>query len=173
MRHAMLSTIRTAADRDLPALESQLPTPRPGLHSMDLIDQKAGLKTFAVAWLSNRPVACGLVYWRGPRDPGTANVLGRVPELYRLEVQPEFRNRGIGTEVIRFLEETIRSRRVEKCCLCVGLSNPNARRLYARLGYSLAGVPHFIDRWSWEDESGTLHEESEKCEFLTKILHAA
>ena len=53
-------------------------------------------------------------------------------------VAPEFRNRGIGTRLVRFAEERI-FRESPNLFLCVSSFNTSARRLYERLGYALVG----------------------------------
>jgi ribosomal-protein-alanine N-acetyltransferase len=53
-------------------------------------------------------------------------------------VAPPFRNRGIGTRLIQFAEERI-FRDAPNAFLCVSSFNPDARRLYERLGYRVVG----------------------------------
>lgn len=53
-------------------------------------------------------------------------------------VPPEFRNRGIGTRLVRFAEERI-FRDSPNVFLCVSSFNTGARRLYERLGYRVVG----------------------------------
>jgi len=53
-------------------------------------------------------------------------------------VDAEARGRGIGTELVRFAEERI-FRESPNVFLCVSSFNPDARRLYERLGYVLVG----------------------------------
>ena len=54
-------------------------------------------------------------------------------------VRPDCRGRGLGSEIIRFAEERI-FRDSPNVFLCVSSFNPDARRLYDRLGYELVGV---------------------------------
>jgi ribosomal-protein-alanine N-acetyltransferase len=51
---------------------------------------------------------------------------------------PEFRGRGFGTRLIAFAEERI-FREHPNVFLCVSSFNPDARRLYERLGYRYVG----------------------------------
>jgi ribosomal protein S18 acetylase RimI-like enzyme len=53
-------------------------------------------------------------------------------------VAAEARGRGIGTELVRFAEQRI-FRESPNVFLCVSSFNPDARRLYERLGYMLVG----------------------------------
>jgi len=61
---------------------------------------------------------------------------GYIQTVY---VRPDCRGRGLGTEIIRFAEERI-FRDSPNVFLCVSSFNPEARRLYDRLGYELVGV---------------------------------
>ena len=166
----MTVVIRTATIADLPQLESHVPETRPGRHAQDLADQARGLRTYAVAWLSERPVGHGLIHWSGPRHPNGAELLGPIPEIYRLEVQPKFQSIGIGTRLVAFLESIVRDRGFDTTCLFVVRANVRARQLYLRLQYSPANVPSFIDQRTWIDPSGRTHEEFEECEWFIKTL---
>jgi [ribosomal protein S18]-alanine N-acetyltransferase len=53
-------------------------------------------------------------------------------------VAPDFRGKGVGTELIRFAEERI-FREFPNVFLCVSSFNHRAARLYERLGYEVVG----------------------------------
>jgi ribosomal protein S18 acetylase RimI-like enzyme len=83
------------------------------------------------------------------RDAGVVRV-EETPEalfLVLIEVAPEYQGRGLGTHVIRDLQERARARGVP-VTLQVLKVNP-ARRLYERLGFTLTGETetHFRMRW--------------------------
>ncbi len=59
--------------------------------------------------------------------------------LQTIAVAPEFRNRGIGRQLIAFTEERI-FRECPNVFLCVSSFNPGAQRFYARLGYEPVGT---------------------------------
>jgi ribosomal protein S18 acetylase RimI-like enzyme len=61
---------------------------------------------------------------------------GYIQTVY---VRPDCRGHGLGTEIIRWAEERI-FRDSPNVFLCVSSFNPDARRLYERLGYELVGV---------------------------------
>jgi ribosomal protein S18 acetylase RimI-like enzyme len=52
-----------------------------------------------------------------------------------LGIEPEFRGQGFGTETLRLLEQEARHRGADATRLEVWLDNPDALRLYSRLGY--------------------------------------
>ncbi|MCU0569668.1 MAG: GNAT family N-acetyltransferase, partial [Oculatellaceae cyanobacterium Prado106] len=59
-------------------------------------------------------------------------------------VAPEWRGRGIGTQLIRYAEERI-FRDTPNVSICVSSFNPDARKLYERLGYQVVGeLPDYI-----------------------------
>lgn len=61
-----------------------------------------------------------------------------VGYLQSICVAPQWQNRGVGTRLIAFAEARI-FRDVPNVFLCVSSFNPDARRLYERLGYELIG----------------------------------
>ncbi len=77
-----------------------------------------------------------------------------VPTLTMLEVRPEHRGRGIGTALVRELEDRLRRRGWSWARLGVEQSNPDARRLYERLGYRVVGVE--VDGWDELRADGTI-----------------
>lgn len=53
-------------------------------------------------------------------------------------VMPEWRGRGVGSELIKFAEARI-FREYPNVFMCVSSFNPNAQKLYLRLGYEIIG----------------------------------
>ena len=58
--------------------------------------------------------------------------------IQTIALMPEWRNHGIGRKLIKFAEERI-FREAPNVFICVSSFNPNAQRLYARLGYERVG----------------------------------
>src|SRR4030042_1594215 len=54
--------------------------------------------------------------------------------IYGFRVQPQYRNQGIGTGIMRTVEDDLRGRRFRQVTLNVGQDNHDARRFYDRLG---------------------------------------
>ena len=66
--------------------------------------------------------------------------------LQTVGVAPEWRNKGVGTRLVRFAEERIFRER-PNVFMCVSSFNPDALRLYERLGYEAIGeIKDFIIR---------------------------
>jgi ribosomal protein S18 acetylase RimI-like enzyme len=61
-----------------------------------------------------------------------------VGYIQTLCLKPEWRNKGIGTTLLRFAEERIFSR-FANVFMCVSSFNEDAQRLYRRIGYEVVG----------------------------------
>ncbi|MGC9072361.1 MAG: ribosomal protein S18-alanine N-acetyltransferase [Acidilobus sp.] len=86
--------------------------------------------------------AVGLIEW------------GHVGHVISIAVRPAFRRRGIGTALMRALEERLRGMGADRLRLEVRASNHEARRLYERLGYKVVrALPDY-----YGDEDGLLME---------------
>lgn len=65
-------------------------------------------------------------------------------------VGAEFRGRGVGTELMHFIEERI-FRDSPNVFLCVSSFNPRAKKLYESLGYEIVGeMPDYLVRGASE-----------------------
>jgi ribosomal protein S18 acetylase RimI-like enzyme len=88
--------------------------------------------------------------------------------IYGFRIQPAFRNLGIGTTMLQVAEADLRSRRYRWVTLNVGVDNPEARRLYERLGYAVVASEPGI--WSYLDETGARREVHEPAWRMEKRL---
>ena len=61
---------------------------------------------------------------------------GPVALLDELYVEPEMRNRGLGTELLAAVRTQCRARRVEQIEINVDIGDIDARRFYERHGFS-------------------------------------
>lgn len=107
-------------------MDSRLPLSR--------LDQQAEEgSTYLIAWEEDEPVGHAHLAWDGTR-------LG-VPEIQDVYVLPERRSRGIATRLTEAAEQEARARGWDSISLSVSRDgNPDARRLYDRLGYVDAGL---------------------------------
>ena len=87
---------------------------------------------FLVARLDGEPVGCGAV------KPGPADGTGEVKRMY---VVPSARGRRIAEQVLQHLERAARELGYRHLVLETGTAQPEALRLYERLGW--APVPAF------------------------------
>ncbi len=125
--------IRQALASDLPALTASFD--QEFFFQERFARQQRDEGRLLVAKLGRRAV--GDVYlWLGPAEEEDLRTrLPRVPLLTHLEVLPEYRNQGIGSDLIAECERLLRERGVDRVALGVGLDNAAATRLYHRLGY--------------------------------------
>jgi ribosomal protein S18 acetylase RimI-like enzyme len=90
----------------------------------------------AVALDNGRLIGCGGADLRRHADAGT---------LWMLSVHETFQGLGVGTLLIRALEDRVRERGVPAVRLTVEHDNPRAAALYRRLGYREVGAA--IESW--------------------------
>lgn len=74
---------------------------------------------------------------------------------YSIRVKAAFRNQGLGSRLILFIEDDLRKRGFLYCVLNVAKDNSEAIRLYKRLGYQIQA--HEPGVWSYPDEKGHWH----------------
>ena len=155
-------TVRVAEDADLPALDRALPTGRNDVHRAFLARQATGEVTYLAAWRGDTAVGVGLVRWTG--RGGSPD-----PELSNLHVPAALQSQGIGTAIVNFAEDLARARGRVRLVIGVDEDNVRAAALYERLGYADTGR-----RWSgsytWYDEAGAEHQETERVRVLTLPL---
>ena len=103
------------------------------------------MEYLAVRSPNGKPIAKGGIDYT--YKPGT----GYMTQLATME---ELRGLGIGTHLIRAMEERILQRGLTKASLGVEDDNPDAQRLYERIGYKI--VDKLVDSWEEEDEQGNM-----------------
>lgn len=102
-------------------------TLRRGLEQCRAVCRRPEYELF-VAQAGGRPQGFVLLHPRGAMGS---------PYVASIAVAPEARGQGLGTRLLRFAEEHYRGAR--HIFLCVSSFNPQARKLYARLGYEVVG----------------------------------
>jgi len=75
--------------------------------------------------------------------------------VFAFRIKPLWRNKGIGTYLMDYVENDLRQRDYQYVTLNVAKENPGALRLYQRLGYTIIGSQPGI--WSFKDHTGTIH----------------
>lgn len=89
------------------------------------------IKFVVVAYGNEMPVGCG----------GLKEFEEGAMEIKRMYVPPEFRGRGIATEVLTELEHWAQELGFEKCVLETGKRQPDAISLYKKAGYKI--IPNY------------------------------
>jgi ribosomal protein S18 acetylase RimI-like enzyme len=88
--------------------------------------------------------------------------------LYSFRIKPEFRNQGLGTEMVKTIETFLLERQFNRLTLNVAKDNPDAQRLYDRLGFKIVANEPGV--WSYPDESGVWHTQTEPSWRMEKLL---
>jgi ribosomal protein S18 acetylase RimI-like enzyme len=108
---------------------------------------------------SGLPVAIGGIDYA--ENPGAGT-------LMQLSVHPALQSCGIGTLLIEAAEQRILARRLHRAELGVEESNPRARALYDRLGYTAYG--RAPDSWDEQAPDGTIIRYETMCTLMRKEL---
>ncbi len=105
-----------------------------------LKEMEEGKVVYLVAEESGVLVAHVLLKLNGiPTEPG-------YPNINDLHVLEERQNKGIGTKLLAEVEAMMQKRGFSKISLAVNPTlNPNAKRLYERLGYKQTKTPPYLD----------------------------
>ncbi|UEJ83877.1 GNAT family N-acetyltransferase [Brachybacterium halotolerans subsp. kimchii] len=120
--------------------------------------QQQGLCLFLVAWIDDVPVGSGELVWK------------QVPELRNLHVEAGFRSRGVGSGLVAAAEDAARPQ--GRIGLAVGVDNPDARRLYERLGFAATGASETCT-YEYVDDGGVRRRATETSQRLEKALPRA
>ncbi len=88
--------------------------------------------------------------------------------LYAFRIQPQYRNMGLGSQLLSYVEAYLVQRGFRWVTLNVGKNNDRARRLYERHGYSI--VADEPGRWSYTDELGNRRDVVEPAWRMEKDL---
>ncbi len=102
----------------------------------------------------------------------TAGIHNQRPNslrMFALEVGEAFRRRGIGTALIRAIEDQARQQGLGSVHLEVAIENRDAIRLYERLGLQRQGEP-FLDQWWRRSDDGGGEEVGELSWWMVKRL---
>ena len=161
--------IRDCAAGDIEALERHMPTWDGQVHANLFAQQQAGLWTYLVAWKEgSAPVGVCVIRWDGSAEE-EPEPSAEWPRLTNLQVHPTHRGRGVGTALIEAAEERARGLGFRRLGISVADDNPEAGRLYARLGYADSGLRH-ESRYMYPDDTGALVERVEQDILLVKAL---
>ena len=88
--------------------------------------------------------------------------------LYAFRVKPAFRNKGVGSRLLREAEVSLSARGCRRAVISVSKRNLAAKRLYERAGYAV-----FTDdpgEWSYTDHLGQVREVREPAFVMEKWL---
>ncbi|AHH99610.1 hypothetical protein GCM10010174_18140 [Kutzneria viridogrisea] len=160
--------VRQARTEDLGALVEALG--EEDFFADRLARQRAGRGIQLTAWLRGTPIGGVYLWWDPAEEPEVRRHLSGVPLLNHVEVCARHRNRGVGTRLVLTSERLLRERGFDRVALAVRIDNPDAGRLYQRLGYQVWPHPPVICRYEVKLPDGTRKQCSETCDMLVKPL---
>jgi GNAT superfamily N-acetyltransferase len=163
-------TIRPATRADLTALVAALGQPQFFADRLGRARHNGG--DLLVAWLDGVPVGNVFLWCEALEEPELREAFPDAPLLNHLEVAPAVRGHGIGTALVRACEKAARRRGYDILLLGVGVDNPEARRLYERLGYVDWGLGPIVARWTEPDGAGGFRFAELTCDTLVMSLKA-
>lgn len=91
--------------------------------------------------------------------------------IYGFRVRPQYRGRGIGSQLLLNTENDLIRRGFRSISLNVARDNEAARRLYERFGYQVVGSEPGV--WSYIDEKGIRQHVNEPAWRMQKIFDLA
>jgi ribosomal protein S18 acetylase RimI-like enzyme len=162
--------IRHGKETDLTALEWEGEYSRyRSIYRAAWDDVRRGARAILVAEVEALVVGQIFIHFTCPWPvPGIDRPAGY---LYAFRVRPTHRGRGIGRRLLLEAEGTLAASGSTHAVIAVSQDNPDARRLYERIGYTwLADDPGM---WSYQDDRGRSHTVSEPAYLLVKELTEA
>ncbi|MEK4977079.1 GNAT family N-acetyltransferase [Bacillus sp. FSL K6-6540] len=100
--------------------------PAEGIFGLDLADPKVNETLFVVAYHDGQPVGCGAIR---PLDAESV-------EIKRFFVDVPYRNRGVASRILLFLEEQAKTRGYRFSRLETGEPQKESVHFYKKLGYA-------------------------------------
>ncbi len=126
----------------------------------------------SLMWLAELPGSPALgqvfVQLHSQADPSAADGRRRA-YIHAFRVRRSLRGRGLGSRLLAHAEADLLGRGFREVCLQVADDNPDALRLYQRLGYAI--VEPVAGDWTYYDHLGRLQQISEVGWRLLKTLH--
>jgi ribosomal protein S18 acetylase RimI-like enzyme len=140
-----------------------------GVHEAHFRAQERGDTTYLVAWDEEIARGSGVVRWRNSPEYQLTGLLPGCPEICHLQVRPEYRSRGVGTQLIAKAEGLVRARALTRVGVVVADDNVGATALYVRLGFVPTGHT-FLGEYDWTDGAGRLQHAVETNVVMLKSL---
>ncbi len=161
------AVIRDAVEADLPALEwgGEYQHFR-SVFRHAYVEAQAGRRWMLVADAGGQVV--GQIFVQLSSSERRFADGSRRAYLYAFRVRPDFRGLGIGTELIRSAETRLAEHGFHEAVIAVSKDNPEARRLYERLGYQV--FMEDAGEWSYLDDQLQRRQVVEACWVLEKQL---
>jgi ribosomal protein S18 acetylase RimI-like enzyme len=163
--------VRPAGAADAPRIAQSFPESADPQYTNAMAAQARGELSLYVALLGQEPAGLAYVAWHGHRDAQVRQRAPGVPEIYKVQVLPNQRSRGIGALLFDQIEQDMRTRGIAVSGLGVHAHNRRAKALYERLGYLADAQPYF-DEFDEIDAHGNMQHHRIEAIFMSKQLHA-
>jgi len=159
--------VRMAVEADLPALEWEGQYRRfRRVYRHAYSESRKGRRLLLVAEFGGLVVGQVFVQFTGLQQG--VDGASRTAYMHAFRVRPEYRNLGIGTQLVREAESLLRARDIRRVQIAVAKENQGARRLYERLGYTIIGEDP--GEWSFVDDGGNIQHVHEPSFLLERAL---
>lgn len=161
--------IRQLRKEDLPALEWEGEFRH--FHNLYAETYARMIKGLTVMWVAELPQhgIIGQVFIQFVCDrPELADGWQRA-YLFSFRIRPQYRSMGLGSRMVKVIEDFLLEKRYSRMTLNVGKDNPDAIRLYKHLGFQVVGEEPGV--WSYIDDKGiwqTVREPSWRMEKLLR-----
>jgi ribosomal protein S18 acetylase RimI-like enzyme len=159
--------IRECRESDLGLLEARIPTGGHNAHARHFARQVAGACTYLTAWHDGQPLGGALILWEGCHAPEDRAAFPDAVEISQVHVHTDARGQGVGTALIGEAERRIAGSGRALITMSVGIDNPRAAALYARLGYQDTGLQS-TSRYHYRGPDGQTRLMVERNRTLTK-----
>lgn len=162
--------LRQAVEEDLPAMEWEGEYAHfRRLYKSCYERSKMGITMIWLAELKDKGIIGQCIIQLNCDRPELADGKQRA-YLFGLRVRSAYRNCGLGTQIIQAIEDDLVHRGYRALTLNVAKENPNAMRLYNRLGFLI--VAFEPGTWSYQDQNDQWHTVKEPAWRMEKRLFA-
>lgn len=165
-------TIKPSKKEELDLLEKEFsPNSYSNYHFKRYGEQEKDEGIYLIAWHNATPIGHLLLRWNAYTKDLSNGFPNGVPYLVAIGTKEAFRRKGIATKLIQTAEKLVKEKGFKNIGLAVGSKdNPNAKRLYEKLGYKDWGKGEITQCWEYIDKQGNKGVESEVCIYMLKNL---
>jgi len=164
--------IKAAEESQLDILVSQFSPNNPLFQHNRYAVQQKGEGLYLIAWKHQTPIGHFLLRWSGPADAPVTKMIDITDRAFLeagLTIEG-YRSRGVGKSIIREAERLAKEKGCTHIGIEVGVGNPEAKRLYEKLGYEEWEYGEFPISWEYTDKNGKKGIDSEIVIYMQKNL---
>jgi GNAT superfamily N-acetyltransferase len=133
--------------------------------------QENGEGLYLIAWHGHVPVGHYLLRWNGPGTDPSGKYPYPTPYLEAGLTKDAYRRKGVASSIIRAAENLVSEKGFQRIGLAVGVDdNPEAKRLYERLGFQDWGQGELIICWEDLNSNNAGGVGTETCIYMFKNI---